>query len=167
VANRFWVELFVSVVVLIVASIFDIKTRRIPNWLNFSAMLVSIGLSLWGVFGDEGSAQYLVRFLLFISIFFFGSLRLMGMGDIKLLMALALLNTPLQLLLAIACGAVMLVGFSLLRNGRKTIERVRYSLITVSERQIPKPVEDELIPFAPYLTAGYILISLIGGIMIW
>lgn len=66
--------------------VYDLFTRRVPNWLTFSGILAGIlvqvlllGLSgLWAALG--GTA---VGFALFFPIFFF---HYMGAGDVKLLM---------------------------------------------------------------------------------
>jgi prepilin peptidase CpaA len=72
-------------IVVLIAAIYDIRTRRIPNWLTFSGLFLAIALNvflnelpgLW--FSLEGMG---VAFGLY---FFFYILRAMGAGDVKLM----------------------------------------------------------------------------------
>ena len=81
-------------VLSIVAAIFDIRSRRIPNWLVLAG-LVS-GLVLNGVLaGLAGLGSSLLGFglalLIYVPLFV---LRAMGGGDVKLMAALASLCGP-------------------------------------------------------------------------
>lgn len=64
------------------ASYFDIKTRKIPNWLCFSS--IAIGLFLSRSFTSFVWHMFTLLFLFALSIF-----RLMGHGDMKLWMAIS------------------------------------------------------------------------------
>src|SRR4030042_881297 len=44
--NLIFLSLAVGLVALIVASLFDIKTREVPDWLNFSLVAFAIGSAL-------------------------------------------------------------------------------------------------------------------------
>jgi prepilin peptidase CpaA len=73
------------VVVVLVAAISDIRTRRVPNWLTFSGVIVAIALNsflfelagLWFSLKGLGLA-FGVYFVLYL-------LRAMGAGDVKLM----------------------------------------------------------------------------------
>ena len=74
---------------VIVAAIWDIRTRRIPNWLTLSGVILSVGLNMflfdktldgiWFSLKGFGLALgvYLVLYIL----------RAMGAGDVKLMAA--------------------------------------------------------------------------------
>ena len=81
----------VSVIVLVlgvVACVFDVRTKRIPNWLTFGAAIAGIVVHA-SASGAEGAsmaaAGWLVGLLIFIPLFAVGG---MGGGDVKLLAAL-------------------------------------------------------------------------------
>ncbi len=87
-------NLFVAVLaaMLIVAATGDLRSRRIPNWLNLAIALTAIpfwwmsGLSLW----PDVATQIAIAagvFVFFAILFHFG---IMGGGDVKLLAALGL-----------------------------------------------------------------------------
>lgn len=78
------IKVLIAVVVL-VAAITDIRTRRVPNWLTFSGVIVAIALNaflgelpgLWFALQGLGLA-FGVYFMLYL-------LRAMGAGDVKLM----------------------------------------------------------------------------------
>jgi len=99
---------------LIVACIMDLRTRRIPNALTFSA--VATGLLFHLLTGGLTAAGWsiagcLLGFLLFFPMF---ALRGMGAGDVKLLAAVGAWIGPSQVVTAalatsIAGGVIALV----------------------------------------------------------
>ena len=98
---------FTAPVILIVvtACVFDMRTRRIPNALNFGAALTGL-LVHWLTGGSEGAmvaaGGWVVGLFLFLPFF---ALRGMGGGDVKLLAALGAWLGPQQVLwLAIYTG---------------------------------------------------------------
>lgn len=87
------ISLFVIIALiwLIFASICDIKTREIPDWLNYS--LIAIGLGLRFIFSFSEGFNLFLYGLLGVGIsFLFGSAmyygRQWGGGDVKLLMGM-------------------------------------------------------------------------------
>src|SRR3989344_2872025 len=87
------ISLFVTIAIiwLIFAAICDIKTREIPDWLNYS--LIAIGLGLRFIFSFSEGFNLLLYGLLGVGIsFLFGSAmyygRQWGGGDVKLLMGI-------------------------------------------------------------------------------
>ncbi|HEV2748832.1 MAG TPA: prepilin peptidase [Allosphingosinicella sp.] len=85
---------------LVVAATGDLRSRRIPNWLNAAIALLAIpfwwfaGLTLWPEVGLQIGIAAGV-FLLFALAFQLGA---MGGGDVKLVSALALWLPPLAVL---------------------------------------------------------------------
>ena len=93
------------VVIAVTACVFDMRTRRIPNALNFGAALAGL-LVHWLTGGSEGAmvaaGGWVVGLFLFLPFF---ALRGMGGGDVKLLAALGAWLGPQQVLwLAIYTG---------------------------------------------------------------
>lgn len=113
----------------------DLRARRIPNWLTVAAIGLGLGLGLAAGTGTlvaalAGAALGLVVFGLPAA---FG---LVGMGDVKLVIALgALLRWPLALPLvlysALAGGAVALayaIGHGIARTWHTQPHRMPYGL---------------------------------------
>ena len=109
---------FVAVLaaMLIVAATGDLRSRRIPNWLNLAIALTAIpfwwmsGLSLW----PDVAVQIGIAAAVFGFFFILFVLGMMGGGDVKLLAALGLwlpLASVIKLLVIMAiAGGVLTVA---------------------------------------------------------
>lgn len=81
---NYWV-IAVLMISLAIASISDLLTRRIPNWLTVPGTLVGLGLHCW-ISGYEGFLTGILGLTTgFFLLFFFYLLGGMGGGDVKLL----------------------------------------------------------------------------------
>jgi len=87
-----WITSAIALLVLLIGSYTDIKTREVPDWINYGAIFAGLGVRLlyssitfdWMVF-VEGLAGFGVCFLLACALFYLGQ---WGGGDAKMLMAL-------------------------------------------------------------------------------
>lgn len=139
--------------VLVVISVIDARTRRIPNRLTYPLTPVLLGLLVVAAL-VEGSAWLAVRALLGGVVAFGGLLALalinpkgMGMGDVKLAGFLGLALGYL------GWGHVALGLFTgFLLGGTTAIALLALKLRTGKD----------LIPFGPYLAAGALLTVLVG-----
>lgn len=74
--------------VSLVGGIHDLLTKKIPNWLTFSAMIFGLGFQFW-LLGWSGLLDSFLGIGLGFGIFFpVYVLGYMGAGDVKLLMAI-------------------------------------------------------------------------------
>src|SRR5262245_35834880 len=80
-------QLSFAFAIALLGGVHDLLTRRIPNWLTFSSLLLGLGVQAW-LAGWPGllaaGAGVGVGGLLFFPLF---ALGYMGAGDVKLLMA--------------------------------------------------------------------------------
>ena len=96
----FTVENLLLLGVLIIATITDIRSHRIPNWLTLPAIITGLGLNLISagaggfLFGIEG---LLLGIGLFIVLYIMGG---MGAGDVKLMGAVGAMLGPQMVLMA-------------------------------------------------------------------
>ncbi len=89
----------VAVIVLIIASLTDLKTREVPDWINFSIIPLALGIRLiWSLSTNDyshildGFVGFGAFFLLALLMFYTGQ---WGGGDSKMLMGLgALIGFP-------------------------------------------------------------------------
>ena len=94
-----------------VAMAFDVRTRRIPNWLTFGAAAAALAYAAFDA-GLHGVGTAALGWLAGAALFFpFFALGGMGAGDVKLLAALAAWLGPaeslwLAMFSAVAGGAV-------------------------------------------------------------
>jgi prepilin peptidase CpaA len=118
---------FAEFVVLIVASIavvFDVRSRRIPNWLTFGTAFLAFAYSaIQGGLSGIGlsAAGWLAGAALFFPLFALGG---MGAGDVKLLAALGAWLGPAEsvwiAMFAAIAGGVLALGVALARGYLRT-----------------------------------------------
>jgi prepilin peptidase CpaA len=116
-----WTLTLILLVVVAIAAFTDIKTRRIPNWLVLSGLVLGIALN-WFLFGWSGLKSSLLGMAVGFGIYFvFYLLHAMSAGDVKLMAAIGSLVGP-QYWLAIffftAIGGGIIAVVLLLAKGR-------------------------------------------------
>jgi len=89
-------ELFLALVVilaLVTASLWDIKTREIPNWLNYSLFAIGFSVSLFNALFANLWQNFFIVILVIAAFFALSNLlyytKQWGGGDAKMLIALA------------------------------------------------------------------------------
>ena len=95
----------VLVAVVVVAAVYDLRFRRIPNWLNVSGAVLGIGMNccLFARHGIVLAALGLVLPLaIYLPLYF---LRAMGAGDVKLMAAVGSIVGPHNWLAILLCTA--------------------------------------------------------------
>jgi Flp pilus assembly protein protease CpaA len=109
----------VSVLWLAACAWFDLRTRRVPNWLTLPAIPLAL-MASWLVRGGsaESPGGFLVRLVVLILPLFIAWRRhLLGGADLKILVALSLANP--WLLVAAWLGVVLyFIGLVILANHR-------------------------------------------------
>ena len=140
-----------ALVTLILATILDIRHRRIPNIITLPAIL--FGLVLTSVFQMKAMPLIVIALVL---LFFFGALHLMGQGDIKLIMALTTICGLFDALISAGIAAILIVGIQVLLHPSETASDAKNALgalLSMDFKRINK--EGRTVPFAPYLLTGF------------
>lgn len=145
-----------------VASYFDIKARRIPNWLTGSlaaAAVVLHGFSGWRA-ALLSVAVMAVLFLLGTLAYRFGGI---GGGDIKLgTAASGMLSLPLCLpflLYTALGGGVLAIVFILSRGSvKQSLSRVA-SAVAIGPQSVPRD-KTQTLPYAVAFAFGAVLLAL-------
>jgi len=125
---------------LVVASLFDIKTREVPDWLNYSLIASGLGIRLIYSLSTNLWAYFLYALLALGIVFIFSSImyytKQWGGGDAKLLMALSVLFAyfPSQNLFLLRFILNILIAGS--------VYGILYSIYFVLKK--PKEVKQEL-----------------------
>ena len=121
-------ELFsLALALAVAAAVFDVRQRRIPNWLTYPGIVV--GVVLRGMLlGWRGAVGALAGCLLAGGIFLlFYLVRAMGAGDVKLAAAIGSLLGPgdavVMLLATALSGGVLAIVYTLYRRRMRTTVR--------------------------------------------
>lgn len=119
----------VATVCAVAGSVFDVKSRRVPNFITGPAFL--LGLSMHAAHGGwrellSSLAAGLICGFVFLVFYLAGG---MGAGDVKLIVAVGCIaglpHVPYLLVLTAISGGVMAVGLALVRGRlRQTVKNV-------------------------------------------
>lgn len=114
------ISLIITLIFVLLATVWDLKTRRIPNAITFSSMIIGIALNLYlsGIGGFKNSIVGLtIGILLLVIPFALGGI---GAGDVKLLAAIGAINggtfALYTFLYSSIAGAVIAVGYVFMRR---------------------------------------------------
>jgi prepilin peptidase CpaA len=127
------VEILLLLVVL-GAAVFDVRYRRIPNWLSLSGVLVGLGLNTFLYQGWPGLRLSLMGLAMGFGVYFLlYALRAMGAGDVKLMAAVGALVGWRDwfgtfLITAIIGGAMALILMALKGRVQKTLWNLSFIL---------------------------------------
>jgi len=141
-------EILLGILVAI-AAIFDIRYRRIPNWLVLAGIIIGFA---WNVtsFGWQGlgraSAGLGLGFVLYFPLYL---LRARGAGDVKLLAAVGAVTGPrnclwIFFLTAILGGVIALILLAFRGRVRQTFFNVGWIIRDLLHLQAPYRSSDEL-----------------------
>lgn len=130
---------FVAIITLLgIDSVFDIKTREVPNWISGAIALTAFlnfdVHSLWGL---------IVAVIFFAVALFTGKI---GGGDVKLIAALS-----------VVCG--LLGSFALLLLAQIAMlifYGIRFVILKLRGR-----TADKALPFVPFIFIGYLVSSIL------
>ncbi len=114
------IQALTAIAILIIASYFDIRYRRIPNWLSL-ALLIITATSIT----SENALNGILILLFALGVgFALFSLKVVGGGDAKLMIALSPIMSNFEspfvsLLLLIVIATAIMVGFLIVTNMHK------------------------------------------------
>ena len=152
--------------ILIISSIVDIKTKKIPNWITLPAIVVGMGISFW--MNWQGALMILGIFLFIIVTSSFGIYG--GMGDVKLFMALIALthwdfipSLFISIILFILTYVLIFpnTAFNSLGN---VFSKIRFSMSLsvlmyyLASKCKVKKKEVRDMPYAPFISMGYLIL---------
>lgn len=109
-----------TLLVLVLSTIWDLKTRRIPNFITLSSITLAFAFNTYysglGGLKDTFSGMSLGILLLLLPF----ALQWMGAGDVKLLAAIGALNGPafvfFAFLYSAIAGGILAVFYALIRK---------------------------------------------------
>lgn len=129
---------------LLIASCYDKKTMKIPNWISLTGVITGICLC-------TSMHQVGYRFIAIVFIFFFGMLGLMGMGDLKLWMMISTLTGFTESCFIVAGAGLTLLIHQVIRNRKMASQTIRLTIFSFIYNRKIIEFEQEGYPFAPYM----------------
>lgn len=141
----------VTVAMLIIAAMTDYKKRIVPNRLTFSCMVAGLALCFLTFHWREG----VFRFGFMILLFFVGRLKIIGLGDMKLLMALAALQGAEVSAFTFVAAAILMIIYCL--KTEPTLTKMTFiDTFNFFMHKIKLPHRsEEKYPFAVFIAFGY------------
>lgn len=166
------IKLALLVVLVAVAAGFDLKSRRIPNWLVLMGLIASFIFQI--LFNSSGSFSgfkawglgLLVGFGLFLPLYL---LRAMGAGDVKLMAMVGAFLGPVSalgaVLMTLVVGGVLAIAVALWSGVlRHTLGNIRFVLTQTMLKTLPGGVQLEApaysagsLPYAVAIAAGTLI----------
>ena len=160
------VNVAILIALLGVAAWFDIKSRRIPNWLVLTGLISSLGIQL--LFSSSGVSVWglgiLAGFGLFLPLYL---VHAMGAGDVKLMAVVGGFLGPAAavdvVLTTLVAGGVLAVAVALWNGAlRHTLANVRFLMVDTmfktlhggSARIDAPPTSTGNLPYAVAIAAG-------------
>lgn len=138
------ISISITIIMLVIAAIIDRKTRRVPNWLTFPCITVGIVTSFF-----SGLNCGVTAIISLIVLFILGMTGFVGIGDLKLIMAVTTLQGPIAGFITLVIAACILVYTHVIKQKYPVNMR----------RLINKDLacEGVKIPFAQYILLGYMI----------
>src|SRR4051794_20714595 len=136
-------------VLVMTAGVFDLRFRRIPNWLVATGLLTGLTLNIV-LFEWEGLKASLlgigIATVIYLPLY---ALRAMGAGDVKLMMAIGAMVGPGPwigiFVITGVFGGVVALGMLLARRGLgRTAGNVRHILVSLAQFRAPYAGNPEL-----------------------
>lgn len=145
-----------TMITLICAAYSDVKSRRIPNNLTFPVM--GIGLLLAGF---PFRAEAYIRIAGWLVLYMVGRARLMGMGDLKLCMAVLCMRGIHDTWVMFVSGLLIMTCYCFITDRENTIYAFKnvYNMIFYHGKLVIQSTKKY--PFAVFLALGYLCTFLI------
>ena len=152
-------------VALIVASVWDIHSRRIPNWLVLALAVAGVCYSALVQSPIPGVPRALLGMLLGFALWIpFYALRMLGAGDVKLFAAASCWLAPSQifgaaLAAALAGGVLSVIGLILAHGLGLTTLRIAHGLRDPKMLATPLavPAGRKTLPYGLAMTLGLLV----------
>ena len=145
-----------AAIILLIASIYDIKYKRVPNWISLICLSGAIPMAI--IFKPDTWYWQLGVFAAFVAIGLFGAI---GAGDSKFLAGLSLTFHHTFIGSLFLASLLSFIAFNLIRSPKQILTDAKLLALT---KQIPKNIKKQ--PFAPFCFIGLIITVFIFEVVI-
>lgn len=147
-----YLRLMIIMIGLVPASIIDIKTKKIPNYISFP--LMGAGL-VWGlIFNFNTLWQDMIALLV---LFILGIIGVIGIGDIKIYMGITLFCGWRISLISLFFAEILLFLFNVIVHPKELLSALKQTLnAIVSLNFFLINNNENKQAFGPYITIGFL-----------
>ena len=146
-----------TLAILPVCAVTDAISYRSPNALTFPAMLLGLCASL-----ATAPTEAVFRLFLAVVLFYLGRLRIMGMGDLKLWMAVLFLRGGYESSLMMLFAVAFMFLYCLMTDGNSAFSFLKHIASLFTGKAYVKKGPSKEYPFAVFMAAGYPLALLLN-----
>ena len=150
---------FVSFAVLLIASISDLCTGKIYNWLTIPAALSGLILSI----AINSPVEIFSKIIGVVFLILFSCFRLMGTGDIKLIIAITMFSGFVVAMGSVAIGSAMVLLYWIKKAKIDAFKGIYTTLLNLKTTGISNNVSGglkESVPFAPFMLFGFVVLGI-------
>ena len=154
---EFYIKAVIAAVTCLAAAAFDIKKGIIPNKLTFTVIIVGLIMDIC-LFAWK---ELIISFIVIVALFFIGMLDIIGLGDIKLIMAVTAVGGAKMSGAAFLIGILALCVYGVFFNPYETAiycqdmkKRLRFKKVKLYKKSTKYA-------FAPYMLFGTMVYSLL------
>lgn len=139
--------------ILVIAAIWDYFYRKIPNWL------ICLGLIIGWLFSTCSISE---RILSLLALFIIGMFGLMGMGDIKLWIVIALFLGFIDSCYLMGLAALLLILHQFIKNWKNTMNILTISLKDFWLTKKIRIFDQISYAFSPYILISFVILQVIN-----
>ena len=139
--------------ILVIAAIWDYFYRKIPNWL------ICLGLIIGWLFSTCSIPE---RILSLLALFIIGMFGLMGMGDIKLWIVIALFLGFIDSCYLMGLAALLLILHQFIKNWKNTMNILTISLKDFWLTKKIRIFDQISYAFSPYILMSFVILQVIN-----
>lgn len=143
-----------TLLILCIASYTDYKYFKVYNWLTLPCIVFGVILT------TMSSIQSLIAIVLWsiLLIILVGSTRMMGFGDLKLILAILVLRGPALTIYTVLAASMLLLFYAYATCPDEAGIAFKNTLSTLFFQQPVKIFSRKKYPFAVFLSSGYVLV---------
>lgn len=147
------ISILAALLILGVSAYYDSNTMKIPNQVTFPAILAGLVYSL--IFFHTGS--FFSRLAAIAVLFFFGMLDLMGMGDLKLCMAVTAWAGWKHTLFMVLFASLFMLLYCAMEDRAKTWKEIKATILKLVYRIPVNGRNGKCYPFSVFLLLGFLV----------
>lgn len=146
----------ITIVILVISAYTDLKYRKVLNIITFPSMMLGLILCKFPFTGES-----LYRLLWMLIFFALGYFRMMGFGDLKLIMAVTALRGIEESSGMLLTGILLLLIYCFFTDRKNTVLMLKDTYSTIFYHTPVLKRSDKEYPLAAFLAVGYAVTFLI------